>query len=133
MKKIYKPLEKWSDEEKKYKKASFKTLVDLYFENRLLCNNILDLDENLFDCLEVGSLEDENGDYKEIFQFFLVDLNSWDLESLQELEEANNDDSIILFYCNKLDLYVLGVDHLGTSWDYVMTNIKLTTDLEEIL
>lgn len=31
----------------------------------------------------------------------------------------------IVFYNEKLDLYIWGVTHFGTSWDYVLTNIKL--------
>lgn len=31
----------------------------------------------------------------------------------------------IVFYNENLDLYVWGVTHAGTSWDYVCTNIRL--------
>ena len=31
----------------------------------------------------------------------------------------------LVFYNEKLDLYVWGVTHFGTSWDYVLTDIKL--------
>ena len=34
----------------------------------------------------------------------------------------------IVFYNEKLDLYVWGVTHLGTSWDYVLTDIKLVKE-----
>jgi hypothetical protein len=30
----------------------------------------------------------------------------------------------IVFYCEKLDLYIWGITHFGTSWSYVFTNIK---------
>lgn len=57
-----------------------------------------------------------------------------------ELDEAVHQDYIIskrgyeilrdytdelVFYNEKLDLYVWGVTHFGTSWDYVLTDIKL--------
>ena len=32
----------------------------------------------------------------------------------------------IVFYNERLDIYVWGITHFGTSWDYVLTNIKLT-------
>ena len=31
----------------------------------------------------------------------------------------------MVFYNEKLDMYVWGVTHFGTSWDYVLTDIKL--------
>ena len=33
----------------------------------------------------------------------------------------------IIFYNAKLDMYVWGVTHFGTSWDYVLTDIKCNT------
>lgn len=31
----------------------------------------------------------------------------------------------IVFYNERLDLYIWGITHFGTSWDYVLTDIKL--------
>lgn len=31
----------------------------------------------------------------------------------------------LVFYNDKLNMYIWGVTHFGTSWDYVLTNIKL--------
>lgn len=31
----------------------------------------------------------------------------------------------IVFYNPKLDMYIWGITHYGTSWDYVLTDIKL--------
>lgn len=31
----------------------------------------------------------------------------------------------IVYYCEELDIYLWGIAHFGTSWDYVLTNIKL--------
>lgn len=36
----------------------------------------------------------------------------------------------IVFYNEKLDMYIWGITHYGTSWDYVLTNIKLVKDGE---
>lgn len=52
----------------------------------------------------------------EIFQYFIVSDNALSL-----LKEANE----IVFYSEKLDCYIWGVTHWGTSWDYVLTSIKL--------
>lgn len=60
------------------------------------------------DTLEVCSCD--------VFQWFIVSANALDL-----LKEANE----LVFYSEKLDAYIWGVCHWGTSWDYVLTSIKL--------
>ena len=60
--------------------------------------------------------DDEYTEYEpaEIFQFYIVDDNG--AEILQEIDE-------IVFYNSALDVYLWGVTHWGTSWDYVLTDI----------
>ena len=53
---------------------------------------------------------------QEIMQYFIVSDNA-----LYLLKEANE----LVFYSEKLDCYIWGVCHWGTSWDYVLTGIKL--------
>lgn len=57
--------------------------------------------------------------YHDIFQYFIVSDNG--AEILQEAGE-------IVYYNEVLDMYVWGVTHWGTSWDYVLTNIKIEND-----
>ena len=59
---------------------------------------------------------DENDD-QEIFQYYIV--SSYGAELLQEY---TNDP---VFYLPVIDCYIWGVTHLGTSWDYVLTDVKL--------
>ena len=59
---------------------------------------------------------DENMD-QEIFQYFII--SSYGAELLQDY----TDDPI--FYLPVIDCYVWGVTHFGTSWDYVLTDVKL--------
>lgn len=40
---------------------------------------------------------------------------------------VENTDELV-FYNEKLNIYVWGISHFGTSWDYVLTNIKLEGD-----
>lgn len=56
-------------------------------------------------------------EYVEIFQYFIISARG--AEILEELTDE------IVFYNDKLDLYVWGVTHWGTSWDYVLTDIKI--------
>lgn len=61
--------------------------------------------------------DEENDNYFEIFQYFIID------EGLAEALQKHTDE--IVYYIDDLDLYILGVAHWGTSWDYVGAEYKL--------
>lgn len=65
---------------------------------------------------KISELQDEQDREPEIFQYFIVSD-----EGARILEDADE----IVFYNEELDMYVWGVTHWGTSWDYVLTDIKL--------
>ena len=69
----------------------------------------------------IEELEEAQDGYSEIYQYFIVDGNG--AEILERFGE-------IVFYNEALDMYVWGVTHWGTSWDYVLTDIKIC-DYEE--
>ena len=84
-----------------------------YFEQ---VNGIIDNSE------EIEELqEEENGG--EIFQYYILDDNGASI-----LQEYTNE---IVFYNDQLGLYIWGVTHYGTSWDYVLTDIRVELDEEE--
>jgi len=61
------------------------------------------------------------GEFKEmIFQDYII--SEYGYEFLSKYTDE------IVFYNEKLDLYVWGVTHYGTSWDYVLTDIKLVKE-----
>lgn len=64
---------------------------------------------------DIEALEDAY--YKEIFQYYIISDNGAEI-----LKAWTNE---IIFYNEELDMYVWGVTHWGTSWDYVLTDIKL--------
>ena len=57
------------------------------------------------------------------FQYFIISA-----EGAVILEEYTNE---IVYYNSNLDLYVWGVTHYGTSWDYVLTDIECTGKEED--
>lgn len=66
---------------------------------------------------EIDDLENEMENYSpEIMQYYIVSDNAVDILAL------NNE---IVYYIDTLDLYVWGVTHWGTSWDFVLTDIKI--------
>lgn len=66
---------------------------------------------------QIEELENEQNEYQEVFQWFIVD--DWGARLLQQ--ETNE----IVYYNETLDMYLWGVTHFGTSWDYVLTSIKI--------
>lgn len=66
---------------------------------------------------QIEELESEQYNEPEVFQWFIVD--DWGARLLQQ--KTNE----IVYYNEALDMYLWGVTHYGTSWDYVLTNIKI--------
>lgn len=62
-------------------------------------------------------------EYAEVYQWFIIDYNGAEI-----LKEWTND---IVLYNEELDMYVWGVEHFGTAWNYVLTDIELEKRGEE--
>lgn len=71
---------------------------------------------------EIDELEEEQDYQSDIYQYYIVDDNG-----ARILREYNE----IVFYNEELDMYVWGVTHWGTSWDYVLTDIKICNHEEQ--
>lgn len=97
----------------------------------LLCNRILEVDENLYENSIGGDIYqyfDEDGnevtaedDFVEqqmydVYQYFLLDART--------AERLCRHTDELIFYSEELDLPVLAVTHWGTGWDYVETDFK---------
>lgn len=95
-------------------------LTELQEDEAANAARIAELEEEA-DSIEknIESLEDPH--YKDIYQYYIVSDNAKEL--LDEAGEA-------YFYNEELDMIIWGVDHWGTSWDYVMTSIKLELENE---
>lgn len=140
-------LDDLNENEKSTKTVSYARLCERAFDDMILCNNILEVDEGCIDNLICGSFYDyldEDGNYvtkedydndmegkieeqpKDFYQYFIV-TPYYDEEWMQE----HYGDDITLMYSDKLDNYILAVDHFGTSWTYVPTSIEYTTNFEE--
>lgn len=66
-------------------------------------------------------IDEETGEYPDIMQYYLTQLNE------STCKQLNDHFGLMFAHCTALDLWVLLVPHCGTGWDYV----RVTTDLEE--
>lgn len=67
--------------------------------------------------LECGLEIDEDGNYQDIYQYYIV--GDYGAGILKDYTDE------LVYYNEELDMYLWGVTHYGTSWDYVLTDIKL--------
>lgn len=68
-----------------------------------------------------GCEENEDGWY-EVYQYYIItDSGASFLERYTEE---------LVYYHEDLDMYLWGITHYGTSWDYVLTDIKLYIHME---
>ena len=82
----------------------------------ILCNDIVENDESVIENIEYPELTEEEMDGVKIFQWFLTDMSYEDKEWMQK-----NFPDLIFSYSDKLDLWILCVDHFGTMWKGVST------------
>jgi len=62
-----------------------------------------------------------NGEFHTmVFQDYII--SEYGYEFLQEFTDE------LVFYNENLDIYVWAVTHFGTSWDYVLTDVKLVKE-----
>lgn len=73
---------------------------------------------------------DEDGNECEVYDDNCVDVVYYDVYQDYIITEygykilSEYTDEIV-YYNNQLDIYLWGITHFGTSWDYVLTDIKL--------
>ena len=115
--------EKMGEYEKEQGFASYATIVDMFARDILLCNNILELDVSVLDNIE---MREDYEDVPDIFQWYLCNLTDFDKEYLINA-------GVVLSYSNLLDLDVICVNHWGTGWDYVLTDVKLFNTYDELI
>lgn len=56
---------------------------------------------------------------QEVYQYFIISY-----VGAKILKSYTNE---LVWYCEKLDMYIWGVTHFGTSWDYILTDIPCCT------
>lgn len=114
----------------KYKNFCGVELTDYEIENGYVSYATL---ARSFDCILNNNIIEVTGwenwemyqgynedDYPEICQYYIISKTGY------EILTSYTDE--IIYYNDELNMYVWGVTHFGTSWDYVLTDIKLELD-----
>ena len=70
--------------------------------------------------LDNGLEEDEYGNYFEVYQYYII------TDSGARILRDYTDE--IVYYNEQLDMYLWGITHFGTAWDYVLTDVKLVDE-----
>lgn len=83
----------------------------------ILNNTIMEETSGYWEVVSGSVYDEETDEYYDIYQYYII--NEYGYEFLEEHTDE------IVFYNEKLDMYIWGVTHFGTSWDYVLTDIKL--------
>lgn len=96
--------------------TDYYTVTKGWIENKILCNQICEFDPSVYDNMRF-ELEDEEGNQKDIYQWFITDCNKYDVKYLEETF------GLLFTYSDMLDCYVLCVDHYGTMWKGVEVRI----------
>lgn len=91
--------------------TNYKVAAHWLNNNLIMCNEIQN-DMSIYDNMRFG-LEDEEGHIRDIYQYYLTDCSCSDVEYLEKTF------GLLFTYSDNLDLFILCVDHFGTSWDYV--------------
>ena len=105
-----------------HNRVDYRTLAQCF--DAVLCNDVTKLFYSTIngDYIEPelvnGSDYNEEDDYYyDIYQYYIIDEGGADI--LQTYTDE------IVWYIKPLDMYVWGVTHFGTCWDYVLTDIKI--------
>lgn len=93
-----------------HRRVDYRTFAQAF--DAVLNNDIIGI---LDDFEQIGGFIADDEDEPEVFQWFIVSDNAVSILAM------NNE---IVYYSEKADMYLWGVTHCGTSWAYVLTDIR---------
>lgn len=106
-------------EQLKKERTTYKEMIDFCCDSLILNNYImqeLQKKDIYFDLYCGNDYNEDEDSYEEIYQYFIISESD-----AERLSEYTNE---IVFYNEDLNIYILGVTHCGTAWDYVPANWK---------
>jgi hypothetical protein len=85
----------------------------------VLCNEIVNIDSSIWDNMRFDYFNEKGDSQVEVYQWFLTNWNESDVEWLEK-----NFPDLLFTYSEKLDCFVLCVDHFGTMWSGVECEVS---------
>ena len=83
----------------------------------ILNNTIIEETSGYWEVANGDIYDEETDEYYDIYQYYIITDRAYNF-----LAEHTDE---IVFYNEKLDMYLWGITHFGTAWDYVLTDIPL--------
>lgn len=103
----------------KEEKTTYAEMVNFCCDSLILNNDIIQrLAEKgfYFETINGEDYDEEEENCLDVYQYFIIDE-----QGAERFQRYTNE---IIYYCEELNLYVLGVTHYGTGWDYVPADWK---------
>lgn len=101
---------------KENKTTSYAKAINWMHNNFIYCGKLYEIDP-YFE-LPMSLWNEDSEQFEDVFQFFLTDCNERDIKFL-----TSHFEGLHFGYSEVLDMYILCVDHFGTSWDYVPVTV----------
>lgn len=98
--------------------TDYATAINWLSPNLILCNNIVNIDESIWNNAEFSTYDEEADEYRDIYQYYLTNLNQNDVEWLNKTFNG-----LLFTYSDLLECFVLCVDHYGTPWNGVPVEV----------
>lgn len=99
---------------------SYKDMIDYYTDDQrnsmILNNEVIKYEIDYWEIENGDDYDEEDDYYYDIYQYYILD----DSDAERLIEHTNE----IIYYNSKLDMYLLGVTHWGTSWECVDSDFK---------
>ena len=108
----------------KHNRLDYATFAKAF--DAVLNNNIFNMGWNIgngWELINGFDYDEETEEAQEVFQWFIVSDNG-----AQMIQDYTDE---ILYYHEELDIYLWGVTHWGTSWDYVLMDIPCNCGYDE--
>lgn len=105
-------------------RPTYRDMIKFCCDSMILNNDIiaeLSKSDFYFDTFCGVDYDEEEDTYTDVYQYYIINY-----QDAERLAEYTNE---LVYYNEYLDLYILGVTHWGTSWDYVPSNWK---ELDEV-
>lgn len=107
-----------------HNRLDYATFVKAF--DAVLNNNIMEKGWSIgngWELVNGSDYDEETDEEQEVFQWFIVSDNG-----AQMIQDYTDE---ILYYHEELDIYLWGVTHWGTSWDYVLMDIPCNCGYDE--